>query len=862
MMVDMAHCFFDVLPVHPQPEPVESFTGYLTRLGEANGMERIGNLVITAFPNTMYQPSDAIKVLSDYSTLSFGALSIAAACSEIALQATTLFHLGKKFGRLSLPETLGRFFQYSFASNRRYCPLCLSEHSRPYYSLIWQFLCIPGCVSHNCHFLEECGYCGYKLPLLPSPPSVTICPICRGDLRTLMPPPLSTEDSKKAVTSTSDIAFLIAPHDGEQSQERVKFIGLQIAHLRRIRGLSSSEAAIHIQTNERRIGAIESGDVQRGVIFSNYIAYADYLGTSLSALYEASLSEQNYSQILEAEWVVRVKTAIQQLESLDKPVSYRAIAKIVGASHEHLGILPYVKAILDTYQIEHQHGKSQRFQQKQEVILEQAQAAIGYLEALGKPITMPSIGDIIGISRPSLRKYLRGTTLLKKIVEEGYYDDGTLKLHRREKELIELVQSTIQKLQSLDEPITKKTVADKIGMSQSGLYQYASIRELVKEYTKPSQRGHREVELVELVQNAIETLRLQGNAIGYQSVSQMTGISKKVLRRYLQVRMMLDETIECVSHEQCEAEKIVTLVQEAIEFLELQEEIIGYQSVSKIVGVSQSVLQHNIRVRLLLENAIEKQQSELWVIKIVKDSFNVIKLSGENIGYKMVGKTTKLSQQVLQRYLSVRNLIEENMNDQQRENKIVENVCEAIKELRDIGEPTTLANICRHVHLTQLMLKSYPRVRELLEQLKQIRHDKSDNEFQQKEDEFVGLLQIAIPMLKSLDKPVTGQSVSEMVGVSYGSLQRYPRAKALLEIAIEDQLHQRSLKKQQREEELVNHVQKAIKELVSLEIPVTQTAISQKVGLSLRALKQYPRVREIMKPSVERSNQKSSISEE
>ena len=197
-VIDTATCFFDVFPVHPQPEPMESFTGYLTRLGEANRMPTIGELFITAFPNTSYQPPDATRVLNDYSTLAFGTLPQASMCSETTLRATTLFHFGKKFGRLPLPQTLRGFFQGSVAPHRRYCPLCLAEHSRPHYSLLWQFLCIPGCVSHECHFLEECGHCGQRLPLLPSRPSITTCPMCRGDLRISTPSPLSREERKKS----------------------------------------------------------------------------------------------------------------------------------------------------------------------------------------------------------------------------------------------------------------------------------------------------------------------------------------------------------------------------------------------------------------------------------------------------------------------------------------------------------------------------------------------------------------------------------------------------------------------------------------------------------------------------------------
>ena len=37
--------FFDTLPVHPQPEQLESFTSYLTRLAEANGIQLVSQLL-------------------------------------------------------------------------------------------------------------------------------------------------------------------------------------------------------------------------------------------------------------------------------------------------------------------------------------------------------------------------------------------------------------------------------------------------------------------------------------------------------------------------------------------------------------------------------------------------------------------------------------------------------------------------------------------------------------------------------------------------------------------------------------------------------------------------------------------------
>src|SRR5579859_757004 len=176
------------------------------------------------------------------------------------------------------------------------------------------------------------------------------------------------------------------------------------------------------------------------------------------------------------------------------------------------------------------------FSKNRKKLLKKAEDAVLYLESLNKPITRQAICNIVGVSRPNLREYLEGTTLLKKIVEEDYYDDGTRKLHWHEKELVELVKAKIQEMCSLGELITRRRIADKIGMSQQGLYRYASVRALVKEYTRPSLRGLSETELVTQVKAAIRTLTLQGKPIGYQSVSLVIGVSKQILYGSLLVR--------------------------------------------------------------------------------------------------------------------------------------------------------------------------------------------------------------------------------------------------------------------------------------------------------------------------------------
>src|SRR6266700_679889 len=98
--------FFDTLPIHPPPEPLESFTSYLTRLAEANSLKTMSSLAFTCFFD---QKSKSIRWQKDNPPASFGMLPAAAKCSISSLLGTTFYHLGKKFERSSLPQSISHF---------------------------------------------------------------------------------------------------------------------------------------------------------------------------------------------------------------------------------------------------------------------------------------------------------------------------------------------------------------------------------------------------------------------------------------------------------------------------------------------------------------------------------------------------------------------------------------------------------------------------------------------------------------------------------------------------------------------------------------------------------------------------------
>src|SRR2546425_6504953 len=119
--MDIALYYFDTLPLHPRPRPLESFTSYLTRIAEANGISPLSGL------KAFFGDYSHISSFADYPPRSFGMLPMLVTHSEDELFETTFYHAGKKFGRVCQPRSLASFFSGLIASSLRFCPLCLQE---------------------------------------------------------------------------------------------------------------------------------------------------------------------------------------------------------------------------------------------------------------------------------------------------------------------------------------------------------------------------------------------------------------------------------------------------------------------------------------------------------------------------------------------------------------------------------------------------------------------------------------------------------------------------------------------------------------------------------------------------------------
>jgi hypothetical protein len=349
--------YFDRLPQHPQPQPLESFSSYLQRIAEKNGFRRLSDL-----SHLLAIPISILARVADYTLPSFGILTELSGCSQDRLLAMTFYHVGKKFIYSIFPIPLERFFEGSFGSYLRYCPACLKE--APHYSLLWRFLALAGCDKHQFRLLEQCGHCGGKIPLFTVPARVGICPTCSGKLCECPAEKLSELEIEHTALRTAELAFLVTPHACEDDPGLAKTVGQHWAVLRYEQQRLMKEVADSSGIPRKHLEGIEQGRPRMGAYFQTYLQYADALGVSIQTAFDASCpsSVKKHHSVLqvptthsgwvrrdqrEAELCIQAQRAIQVCYARGEPVTAEIILRELGLLRSALQYLPAVKSIVD-----------------------------------------------------------------------------------------------------------------------------------------------------------------------------------------------------------------------------------------------------------------------------------------------------------------------------------------------------------------------------------------------------------------------------------------------------------------------------------------------------------------------------------
>ncbi len=793
MIEDTGLCYFDMLPLHSQPERLESFTSYIIRFAQSNGLKRMRDFAYVFFPETLHRHRNLAKYFTDYTPPSFGALAKVGGCCEAVLQETTFFHLATKFNHSPWYDPLNYFLREAISPYLRYCPECLIESRSPYYSLIWRFLLIPKCHRHNCPLLDRCGHCGQKMPIFSLPPKIATCPTCGGDLRKCLSPSNFSEEPPNTSMDAEDLAFLLTPNIYEEVKTSVSSVGALLVSMRQSMNLSARQLARALQIKHDEVESIELNT--SGTTLLNYVKYTNYMGVSLRYLFNTAYTEGiTHRQSPEEKYVRLVEDAIPRLEHLSEPIQLKTVSQLTGIPAQTLGHYPRVKILLAQYNEMYYAEKTRQFMLREEELVNKVQEARDQLLSLGKAISQRNICRIVGMWGTSLKKYPRVKEVLDQYVREYYFYRNEAK-KQRENGLIEKVQKAIQQLEDLQRPVTTKSVSQIVGISPVTLRSHISVRKLIGHYVpknlkiQEQERILIEEKLVEKVQVTIQDLKSSNAYISLQKLCELIGVPANKLRFYTRAYNILKPYIND-EIEMCRAERGEFLLGQVREII------------SMVKPFSKSTLD-----------------------KVIK----------EHMG---------LTYRTVKEYPQVRAFIDQYAQDCQqqqaclKEDALLNRLQEAFASLQ-YGKSITMGLLAAESGIKVDQIKYYPRLLAFAKQCIEESISSQKQIGQQDDDELLEQMQKAIQTLKSLNKSISQAKIIKILHISKKRLHAYPQAKEILE---QD-------RKNDRLQEEINILERMKETIISLHdsgSPITQRAISSSIGIGRTQLHAYPKVREIM----------------
>ena len=475
---DHKQAIWNVLPLHPRPEVLESITGYITRLAEGNGLQSIDELGALVGGLTY----SSLKRNPDYPTVFYPGLAHIAGHPRDTWLDMTFFHLVQYFGHSLNPFSLHQFLAGSFASSLRYCPVCLAEHTPASYSLLWRFLLLSGCSEHGVRLLDQCSHCGSPLPIFRPLPQLTRCPLCQGDLRTCKPSRLSSDEVEPTTQRTNDLKMLLTPGPRPLPEEQAKRIGKRFQLLRQRRDLWIPEVAHLLGRETSVIHDIDYVSRFRQASLIDYMQYAAILGYSLCEIFDEQSLEDLVEPFSEEQLLEQVETAIHQLKARGKSVLPGSIGDLLGMTGTRLKRYPRIKALLTRCETEWKQQRVPFDSTLEEELVKQIEQTIKQLEARGEPVVLQHVCDLVGLTYSwMVKKYPRIRALFHEYQKSR--SERGLSPRVNEEAKVQQVQAAIDLLVSHGEVVTLRRIRQIVRLTQKQLRRSPRIKALLAHYT-------------------------------------------------------------------------------------------------------------------------------------------------------------------------------------------------------------------------------------------------------------------------------------------------------------------------------------------------------------------------------------------
>lgn len=191
---------------------------------------------------------------------------------------------------------------------------------------------------------------------------------------------------------------------------------------------------------------------------------------------------------------------------------------------------------------------------------------------------------------------------------------------------------------------------------------------------------------------------------------------------------------------------------------------------------------------------------------------------------------------------------------EEREAMLVEKVTVGIAKLEESGTLPTRRAVSLEVGYSIGALYYYPAIRTLLDELVPTSADGLKARVVAREDALIAKIAAVAGELDRQEQPVTAKAICSTSGLSRTSLDRYPRVMATVRELVDMYSVRRKVKREAREQELLNRVIAAKKQLEAEGWPVTCYAIGKLVGVTTPGLSKYPSIRQLFTALVQENS--------
>ncbi|GHO96257.1 hypothetical protein KSF_063050 [Reticulibacter mediterranei] len=444
------------------------------------------------------------------------------------------------------------------------------------------------------------------------------------------------------------------------------------------------------------------------------------------------------------------------------------------------------------------------------------------------------------------------TCIAYKMPSNEYASMYIEKKMSEENDIILAVKEAIGILVSKGESITRKKISHLTYISNDIFKKHDSILEIIEENRskyKKMQKDIYEHDLLYKARDAINYLNERKEPITYKTVGKIIGIHRNAFSRYPSLESFVKENYVYSYQRKGELQEqsLIIEVNKAIKYLQDREEEVTFLALSKIIGTTVWSLRTNASVRRIVLS-LSKSQKEEDILPKVLEVIKYLEDIGVGVTTKTICQTIPIHRDRLRSNYQVWDLVTQKTceyrlsmgNHQKQEEILLSMVKNAIQEITTRGEKVTQARVCEVLNITRQCMRKYSNANAAIKQFVEVQR-------QQREDDLLIRVQIAIKSLIDNDQIVTPEAIGELISVAPGSLSYHHSVATFIRKAINKQ--KQMMRLQQRiwkEEEIIQKVHEEVMRLQQLGKRVSVTAIMKNLRMGYATLRYYPKAKKLV----------------